>query len=128
MKQVIWLRGWMLCILLGMTQASCAQHEIKPAEAKNYINKNVEVYVTAIIAEVNPHKSLTYINLEKKHPYSPLTLIIFDSKLRNFKNELLFQKLAGKTIRVRGKVTDFKNNRKPQIILDSPSQVDLIGS
>ena len=92
---------------------------ITPEEAASNIGK--DVIVKGFIAVVVIREKVAFLNFEKKYPKNPLTAVIFASKFSAFGN---IEGYEGKTVEVKGKVKEY--NGKPEIIMNSPSQIKIL--
>ena len=102
-----------ILILIGIT--SYAQSDTLTAEqAKVLINK--EVIVKGNIAGTrlfeNDGKKLFLINLDKRYPQTPLTVVLQDAAYRELN---LKEEIEDKTLIIKGIITLYKD--KPQIIV-----------
>lgn len=79
--------------------------------------------VTGKVAQVSIREKLVYINLDKKHPDSPFTCVIFSRATNQFGN---IKALEGKSIEVTGKIDDFHD--KPQIVLNTTNQLKVLAN
>jgi len=77
--------------------------------------------ISAKVAQVTVREKMTYLNLEKPYPDMPCTGVIFANRTNQF-GEL--QKLEGKMVWITGKITLY--NGKPEIIIDSTNQVEIL--
>ncbi len=89
---------------------------IGSAEAKEHIGANAEV--TGKIAGVVVREKVAYLNFDKKYPNNTFTAVIFKNDFEKFGD---LEKYNGKTITVKGRISEYRS--KPQIILNSPSQI-----
>jgi len=93
--------------------------DVVPAkEAKSKVGETITV--EAKVAEVNKTEKIVRLNLEARFPKQELTLVIFPANFSQFGE---VEKLAGKTVRVTGKVTEYQ--KRPQIVLDSKEQLKV---
>ena len=79
--------------------------------------------VTGKVAQVSIREKLVYINLDKKHPETPFTGVIFARATNQFGN---LKDLEGKAVEITGKVDDFHD--KPQIVINSTNQLKVVGA
>ena len=94
---------------------------IKASKAKNYVGKNVivEGYV------IDTYRSTTntvFLNFEKPYPNAYFTGVIFSSNQYKFMQQPEDYYL-NKTIRIKGIIKTYKS--KPEILLESPNQIEL---
>lgn len=91
---------------------------ITPLEAEDYNGKTVTV--KGFVADIYQSEKVAYLNFVKKFPDNPFTAVIFARQFEDFPN---INKYRGKDVEVTGKVSIYKG--KPQIILNSPSQITV---
>lgn len=91
---------------------------ISPVEAADYNGKTVTV--KGFVADVYKSDKVAYLNFVEKYPNNPFTAVIFASKFEDFPD---IAKYKNKDVDVTGRVSFFKG--KPQIILNSPSQIKV---
>ena len=89
---------------------------VSPLEAGDYNGKTVTV--KGFVADVYKSEKVAYLNFVEKYPDNPFTVVIFASKFGDFPE---IEKYKNKDIEVTGRVSIFRG--KPQIILNSPSQI-----
>jgi len=92
---------------------------ISPLEAGDYLGKDVTV--KGLVADIYKSEKVAYLNFVEKYPENPFTAVIFASRFSSFPD---IDKYEFKTVEVTGRVTSFKG--KPQIILDSESQIKVV--
>lgn len=93
--------------------------EISPLEAGEYEGKDVTV--KGFVADVYKSEKVAYLNFIEKFPRNPFTAVIFASRFASFKDIDSYER---KTVEVTGRVSQYKG--KPQIILDSESQIKIV--
>ena len=98
-----------------------APKKISALEATNYYDKTM--IVTGKVAQVSVRPTITFINLDKKHPDSPFVAIVFPRATNQFPD---VKNLLGKQVEIKGKIA--KHDDKPQIILSSSNQLTVIES
>ena len=98
---------------------SSSPKRISAAEAEKHDQETV--IVTGKVAQVSIRPKLVYINLDKKFPESPMTVVIFARATNDFGN---LKSLEGKHVEIKGRVEEYKD--KPQIILNSTNQLKVI--
>ena len=80
-----------------------------------------EMIVTGKVAQVTIRPKVIFLNLDRPHPDSPFTVVIFPGKyLADVKA------LDGKAVEIKGKIKNY--NDKPEIVLDSPDQLTVLGA
>jgi DNA/RNA endonuclease YhcR with UshA esterase domain len=92
---------------------------ISAAEAERHFAETV--IVTGKVAQVSIRPKLTYLNLDKAYPQTPMSCVVF-ARARNQFGDLKL--LEGKDIEVRGKIEEYQ--AKAQIILNSSNQLRVI--
>jgi DNA/RNA endonuclease YhcR with UshA esterase domain len=65
---------------------------------------------------------MTFLSLDKPYPHSPLTVVIFESNLEAFGDA---RKFEGTDVELSGTISEYQG--KPEIILDRPDQIKIIG-
>lgn len=93
--------------------------KISPVEAADYTGK--KVVVKGLVVGVYKSEKVAYLNFVEKYPKTPFTAVIFASKFEDFGS---IEDFEGKTVEVTGIVSKYKE--KPQIILNSKSQLKII--
>jgi len=78
--------------------------------------------VTGKVTQVTMRPTVTFVNLDQAGRNSPFTAAIFPENLSLFGD---VQKLQGQNVEISGTVTEYRN--RPEIILESPSQVNVVG-
>ena len=99
---------------------SLAPVKIGTLDATNYYDQTM--IVTGKVVQVTIRPSVTFLNLDKPHPDSPFTVVIFHGKSSFYGNA---NALKGKSIEIRGKIKNFHD--KPEIALDSTNQITVLG-
>jgi micrococcal nuclease len=90
-------------------------------EAGNY--QNQEIIVEGKVAAAYRSKTNTiFFNFEKSYPNQCFTAVIFSSSQNKFVDSPE-KYYSDKTVRVRGKIKEYQG--KPEIILDSPAQIEM---
>ena len=95
--------------------------KIGAADATNHYDQ--EMIVTGKVAQVTIRPTVTFLNLDKKHPDSPFSVVIFHGKSSFYGDA---NALKGKTIEIRGKIKNYQD--KPEIVLDSTNQLTVFNS
>ncbi len=95
-----------------------AQTEINSAVAKDYLNQTVVVVAKVGGVRESPDGTKPhYINLGKDYPNQDLTLVVFGIFAQKYPYKL--NDLQGKSLKVRGKITDYKGRlqiKEPEIL------------
>jgi hypothetical protein len=95
--------------------------KIGTAEANQFYDE--EMTVTGKVVAVSSRGNVTILNFDKTYPDTPFTAVVFQENFDQFKN---LKELQGKQVEVKGTVTDYRN--KPEIILETPNQLKVVGS
>jgi len=99
--------------------STSAPLKIGTGEADKYYDQ--EMIVTGKVAQVTIRPKVIFLNLDRPHPDSPFTVVIFPGKyLADVKA------LDGKTVEIKGKIKNYHD--KPEIVLDSTNQLTVLGS
>jgi DNA/RNA endonuclease YhcR with UshA esterase domain len=109
-------------ILFFLLFAYCIfpQTKISPSKAKNNIGK--EVIIAGKIEQVVQSSGGNYFfNMGGKFPHNKFTAVIFKSDAKKFGR---LNNYEGKNVEITGKIQ--KYNGKPEIILNSLSQIKII--
>jgi exonuclease VII large subunit len=107
----------LLCAAVLWPVPACLAATISDADAAQHVGEYVSV--RGVVAGVYTSRSnTTFINFGRPYPNHSFTAVIFSSASSSFKDLL---RCKGKTITVTGKIKLYKG--KPEIVLDSPSQV-----
>jgi DNA/RNA endonuclease YhcR with UshA esterase domain len=99
---------------------SFAVPKISAFEATNYYDQTV--VVTGKVAQVTIRPKVTFLNLDKPYPRSPIAIVIFHGHSRFFGDVNV---LRGKSIEIKGEIKNYKD--RPEIILDSINQLTVVG-
>jgi DNA/RNA endonuclease YhcR with UshA esterase domain len=91
---------------------------ISPLDAGDYNGKTVTV--KGFVADIYKSEKVAYLNFVEKYPKNPFTAVIFARQFEDFPD---IAKLRNKDVEVTGRVSFY--NGKPQIILNSPSQLSV---
>ncbi|OIO41099.1 hypothetical protein AUJ10_01650 [Candidatus Pacearchaeota archaeon CG1_02_31_27] len=95
---------------------------IRACSASDFIGQ--EKTVQGKIVDVYKSKTNTvFINFEKPYPNTCFTAVIFSSDLSKFPSEIE-NYFEDKTVKITGKIKEY--NGKPEIILDEPSQIEIV--
>lgn len=92
---------------------------ISAKDAADYIGKTV--IVEGYIADVVMRPKVNYLNFDNKFPKHTFTAVIFPKDAENFEDLNIFR---NKNVRVKGKPELYRG--KPQIILNSPEQINIV--
>jgi DNA/RNA endonuclease YhcR with UshA esterase domain len=92
---------------------------VEPDKASGFVGETL--MVRGLVADVHRTEKVAYLNFSEKFPKNPFTAVIFAAKFELFGDITQYE---GKTVEVTGKITEYKG--KPQIVLDSPSQIRIL--
>ena len=81
-----------------------------------------DLVVTGHVARVTVNSDMTFLSIDKPYPHSPLTVVIFESNLEAFGDA---RKFEGTDVELSGTISEYQG--KPEIILDRPDQIKIIG-
>jgi hypothetical protein len=95
--------------------------KISAAAATNFYDR--EMIVTGKVAQVTIRPTVTFLNLDKKYPNSPFSVVIIHGHSQFFGDA---NALKGKSIEIKGKITNYKD--KPEIALDNTNQLTVFDS
>jgi DNA/RNA endonuclease YhcR with UshA esterase domain len=95
--------------------------KIGTAEAGKYYEE--AMVVTGKVAQVIIRPDVAFLNLDRPSPDSPFTAVIFEENIGQFGD---LQKFKGQDVEVNGTLTEYHD--KPEIILESPAQIKVVGS
>ncbi len=82
-----------------------------------------EMTVTGKVAQVSFREKVVILNLDQPFPESPFSVVVFSTATNQFGD---LKALDGKNVEVKGKIKKYKD--KPEIVLDKPSQLKVLGS
>ncbi|MHB8337937.1 MAG: hypothetical protein ACYDEE_11030 [Ignavibacteriaceae bacterium] len=100
------------CQLQGYTCIDCASIS-KKGENETVIGIDSQVY--------HSRGGKCFLDIDGDYPDNTFTAVIFKSDVKKFKD---IDKYEGKEIQVKGKIKEY--NGKPEIILKSKSQIEII--
>jgi micrococcal nuclease len=96
------------------------QNKISAIDAKNHIGENETVI--GIDSQVyHSRGGACFLDIDGNYPDNTFAAVIFKSDLKKFKD---IDEYEGKEIEVTGKIKEY--NGKPEIILKSESQIEII--
>jgi hypothetical protein len=91
--------------------------KIGTAEADKHYGQ--EMIVTGRVAQVTIRPKVIFLNLDRPHPDSPFTVVIFPGKyLADVKA------LDGKAVEIKGEIKNYHD--KPEIVLANPDQLTVL--
>jgi hypothetical protein len=93
--------------------------KIGTGEADKYYGQ--EMIVTGKVAQVTIRPKVIFLNLDRPYPDSPFTVVVFPGKyLADVKA------LDEKAVEIKGTIKNYHD--KPEIVLDNPDQLTVLGS
>jgi hypothetical protein len=98
-----------------------APAKIWTVEATNYYGETM--VVTGKVVQVTVRPDIAFLYFDKPSPDSPFTAVMFEEALGQFGD---LQNLTNRNVEISGTVTEYRD--KPEIILESVSQIKLVGS
>jgi DNA/RNA endonuclease YhcR with UshA esterase domain len=121
MRRVLVALGLAALVAFGSIALSEDRKTIFDSDASRHVGETVSV--RGLVAGVYTSKSnTTFINFGAAYPHHTFTAVIFSSAISRFTDP---KKWNGKMITVIGLIKDYKG--KPEIVLESPSQVSDAG-
>ncbi len=102
-----------------VTAADAIPSEIGAEQAADYYYE--ELVVTGKVVGVSVRSTIAVLSLDKPSPDSPCTAVVFDQNYARFGD---FQKYQGHDVSVKGTITEYHG--KPEIILESPGQIQIL--
>lgn len=111
----------LLCLSLLSLPAHC--QNIKPKQAKDYVNQNVQVcgFVDGYYFDARSSGQPTFLDMGAPYPNQPLVVVIWGDERSHFSYPL--ESLKGKSICVSGRVTLYRG--KPEIVVSDEKQIIL---
>jgi hypothetical protein len=94
--------------------------KIGSEEAKNYYDE--AMVVTGKVVGVSVRPTVAFLNFDKPFPNSPFTAVIFPENVGRFGD---LQKFNQQNVEISGTITEYRG--KPEIVLESPDQVKIVG-
>ena len=94
--------------------------KIGTVDAQKYYDE--EMVVTGKVVQITSRPTVTFINLDGSGPSSPFTAVIFPDNLGKFKD---LQKFKGQDVEISGTIQEYRG--KPEIILEGPEQIKVLG-
>ncbi len=95
-------------------------HKVGTADANKYYDETMTV--TGMVAQARVRSNVAILDMDKPYPDSPFTAVIFEENMAQFGD---LQKLKGQNVEVSGTITEYRD--KPEIILESPAQLKVVG-
>ena len=107
-----------LCTALFLATSAFAE-TIAPVDASGYVGASVSV--EGVVSQVSTsNRGTTFLNFGGRYPNHVFYAVIFRNNAHKFPD---VHALEGKTVAIKGEVELYKG--KPQIIVTSPSQIEL---
>lgn len=94
---------------------------IAPEDAAKHVGETVQVQGLVANVKIAAHDSTVYIDFGAAYPNQVFTAMIAPTARKSFPN---VERLTGKTVIVKGKVTLYKG--KPEIRLTQSSQLEVV--
>ena len=95
--------------------------KIGTLEASKYYDETM--VVTGKVVQVTVRPNVAILNLDQASPNSPFTAVIFQENVSQFGD---LQKLKNQAVEINGTITEYHD--KPEIVLESPNQIKVVGS
>jgi len=109
------IAGCALCLLLP---AQAQGPTVRPDEAARYVGQVVTVEGQVVQVSVSRQSNTTFLNFGGRYPDHVFVAVIFRSAASAFPDPTQWE---GRRVHVRGRVRMYRG--KPEIVLDSPSQL-----
>ena len=119
-----WIAEKELGDVLPFRADSLPRNTFNTMQAKNYVGKNENIKVCGTVVSTKlSAKGNIFINLDKKFPNQVFSISIFKDNVPNFSYQPdTF--LAGKTICVTGKITNY--NGVPSVSIENEKAIDIL--
>ena len=98
-----------------------APKKIGTLEAAKHYDENLTV--TGKVVQVTIREKIVFVNLDKPHPDSPFTAVIFAANTNQFGD---LAALKDKAVEMTGKIKNY--NDSPEMVLDSTNQLKILDS
>jgi len=122
MKNIALLLPFIVALRISAAETNdVAPAKIGAVEADKHYDQLM--IVTGTVAQVNVRPSIVFINLDKPHPDSPFTCVIFPSATNQFGDLKSFE---GKAIEVTGKIKSYHD--APEMVLDHSNQLVVVSA
>jgi hypothetical protein len=95
--------------------------EIGAEQATQYYDE--EMVVTGKVVKVTLRSTIAILDLDEPFPATPMTAVVFDENFGRFGD---LKKYSGRDVRITGTITEYRD--KPEIVLESPSQIKITDS
>ncbi|HTB84053.1 MAG TPA: hypothetical protein VK742_10400 [Candidatus Sulfotelmatobacter sp.] len=128
MKKIAFLFPAILTLRISAaeTNAVVETNDVAPAKiGTSEADKHYDqlMTVTGTVAQVNVRPTIVFLNLDKPHPDSPFTCVIFPAATNQFSD---LKSLEGKSVEVTGKVKKFHD--APEMVLDHSNQLVVVSA
>jgi hypothetical protein len=100
-------------------QSGNATNRIPAAQAKDFVGQ--DVVVVGRVVQLVVLEKVIYVNLEKAHPNTPFTAVIFAAHAKEFGD---VRDLQDKTVAISGKVIQFQD--RPEIVVSEKRQLEIL--
>lgn len=122
MKKIVFLLPLLLALRLPAADTNdVAPVKIGTAEADKHYDQLMTV--TGMVAQVTARPGITFLNLDKPHPDSPFTCVIFPAATNQFGD---VKSLMGASIEVTGKIKSYHD--AAEMILDHSNQLVIVSA
>ena len=128
MKKIAFLFAFILALRISAaeTNAVVETNDVAPVkigaiEADKHYDQLMTV--TGTVAQVNVRPTIVFLNLDKPHPDSPFTCVIFPTATNQFDDPKSFE---GKSIEVTGKIKKYHD--APEMVLEHSNQLVVISA
>jgi DNA/RNA endonuclease YhcR with UshA esterase domain len=119
-KKIAFLFACILTLRISAAETNdVAPARIGTSEADKHYDQLMTV--TGTVAQVNVHPTIVFLNLDKPHPDSPFTCVIFPAATNQFGD---LKALDGKSIEVTGKIKNYHD--APEMVLDHSNQLVVV--
>ena len=118
------MKNLFLTLLVCFSFNAFSQETITASQAKDFVGKEVVLVGKVAGSKQMISKSdqpILFINIDKDYPENEIVIVVFSEVLSKLK--FTETTLAGKTIKIKGKVGIFKE--KPQIILENEANLTI---
>jgi hypothetical protein len=102
------------------TAVQMAPKKISALEAKNYYDQSM--IVTGKVVQVSARSAITILDIDQPYPNTPCTAVVFNENKGQFDD---LNKYQNQRVEISGTITEYHN--KPEIILESPQQIKVVG-
>jgi len=127
-KKIAFLFAFILALRISAaeTNAVVETNDVAPVkigaiEADKHYDQLMTV--TGTVAQVNVRPTIVFLNLDKPHPDSPFTCVIFPTATNQFDDPKSFE---GKSIEVTGKIKKYHD--APEMVLEHSNQLVVISA